>query len=499
MSTEMVFPSASPASLGIPAASIEKYLDHVRDNNLEVNSLMIVRHGKKAAAGWWAPYAPDLLHAAHSLSKSITSAAIGLLIEEGKVALQDKVVDLFADELPETLPGNLDKMTLWHVLTMTCGHETEPVAGPGEDNYAKAFLSHPIPLEPGTSYLYNTMASYMLCLLLYRKTGQNLLEYLRPRVLDPIGIGGIFCLTCPRGIEHGGMGVYITTEDIARLAQLYLQKGRHAGRQLIPEAWIDESTAWQVDTSNHPAGDGDHTSGFGYHIWRCIPDNVYRFAGANGQFGIVVPEHDMVIAVTASSWNTAGITEGLWDILLPALADAPLPEDPEADARLKARLAGLAITWPDSVRDEKLEQRLDGRRMSWPDNRFSFSFRRGRPEQGVTETALSFSGDSATLAYTEGDASGTIRIALDGTKAETIQTYSGHDFPVLATGTCLQDGTYRIDMRSILNTASRVLYLKPDFLSGTVQVRVEFRPCAPDGNNPPPLELTARLTEGLPA
>ncbi len=206
-----------------------------------------------------------------------------LMISEGRIGLHDKVADLFPADMPAHPSENLLKMDLWHLLTMTVGHETEPMPG-GTQNFARAFLAHPVVREPGTHYLYNSMASYMLTVLVYEKTGMNLLDYLRPRVLDPIGIGEVFCLTCPRGIENGGGGMYIRTEDIARMAQLYLQKGRHNGEQLIPESWIDEASAWQVSTANHPAGDGDHTSGYGYQIWRCIPSDVYRFAGANGQF-----------------------------------------------------------------------------------------------------------------------------------------------------------------------------------------------------------------------
>lgn len=494
MSTAMTFPAASPESLGIPAAAIERYLDHVRDNRLEVNSLMIVRHGRLAAAGWWAPYTAERMHAAHSLTKSFTSTAIGLMIREGLVGLHDRVADLFPADMPENPGENLLRMDLWHLLTMTCGHETEAVPGT-ETNYAKAFLAHPVPREPGTHYLYNSMASYMLTVLVYEKTGLNLLDYLRPRVLEPLGCGDMFCLTCPRGIENGGGGLYIRTVDIARMAQLYLQKGRHNGVQLIPEAWIDEASSWQVSTANHPAGDGDHTSGFGYHIWRCIPPDVYRFAGANGQFGIVMPAKDAVIAVTASSWNTAGITEGLWDILLPAMADGPLPEDPAAAERLRARMAGLALEWTPARRDAAAEQALGGRTAVWPANGFHFSLRRGGTDAGVSSSAITFGEDRATLDYVAGGVPGRLVLGLDGRPVENAAEYAGHAFPVLATGAWTADGAFLVDLRSILNVAHRRVFFRP--AGDVVAIRIESTPNTDALTNPPPTELRAVFQTGV--
>jgi len=493
MSAAMTFPAASPESLGIPSAAIERYLDHVRDRRLEVNSLMIIRHGRLAAAGWWSPYSAECVHAAHSLTKSFTSTAIGLMIHEGRIGLHDRVADLFPEDMPANPSPNLLRMDLWHLLTMTCGHETEPAPN-GDDNYARAFLAHPVPHEPGTHYLYNSMGSYMLTALVFKKTGMNLLDYLRPRVLDPLGFGEVFCLTCPRGIENGGGGLYIRTIDIARMAQLYLQKGRHDGRQLIPEAWIDEASSWQVSTANHPAADGDHTSGYGYQIWRCIPPDVYRFAGANGQFGIVMPGRDAVAAITSSSWDTAGITEGFWDIVLSAMSDGPLPEDPEAASRLRTRLAGLHLDWTPARRDPAAEAAFGGRRLAWPDNGFSFSLRRGSGGAGVSSSVVRFNDGGAVLEYVESGVTGRLVLGMDGVPAENRFEYAGHAFPVLATGAWTPDGAFLVDLRSILNVAHRKVFFRPG--PEAVPIRIESTPNTAALTNPPPMELTAAFATG---
>lgn len=497
MSTMMTFPQASPESLGIPSAAIERYLDHVRDSRLELNSLMIIRHGRLAASGWWAPYSAQRLHAAHSLTKSFTSTAIGLMIHEGRIGLHDRVADLFPADMPENPSENLLEMTLWHLLTMTCGHETEAVPG-DEPNYARAFLAHPVPRKPGTHYIYNSMASYMLAVLVYERTGRNLLDYLRPRILDPLGFGEVFCLRCPRGIENGGGGMYLRTVDIARMAQLYLQMGLHGGRQLIPAAWVAEASAWQVSTSGHPAGDGDHISGFGYHIWRCIPPDAYRFAGANGQFGIVIPSRDAVIAVTASSWNTAGITEGLWDILLPAMADGDLPEDPQATEHLRTRMASLKTDWASltpALRDKASEALLEGESFAWPaGNGFTVAFRHGLVVPGISSAAFTFGISEAVLDYVEDGTAGQLRLGLDGTPRENPMVFAGHTFPVLAAGSWIGDGVFQADLRSILNVAHRRLRFRSD--GGSMRITIESTPNTADMTHPPALELTAAFAAG---
>ncbi len=496
MSDIITFPSARPESVGIPSGAIGRYLDHMRDRAIQLNSLMIIRHGQLAAAGWWAPYTADRVHAAHSLTKSFTSTAIGLMIDEGLVDLHDRVADLFAADMPENPSEHLLQMNLWHLLTMTCGHETEPMPGAGgETNYARTFLAHPVVRPPGTHYLYNSLASYMLTALIHQRTGHNLLAYLRPRVLDPIGCGEMFCLTCPRGIENGGSGLYLRTIDIARMAQLYLQKGRHQGVQLIPEAWVDAASAHQVSTAHHPAGDGDHTSGFGYHIWRCIPPDVYRFAGANGQFGIVVPDRDAVIAITASSWDTASITEGLWELLLPAMAAQPLPADPDAAARLAARLAALRLDWTPARRDAAGESRLEGRDWLWPDTSFHFSLRRGAPDgTGVTRTTFSFAANLAWIVYEADDQTARLPLGMDGQPRETPFHYAGHTFPVLATGAWIDAHTFLVDLRSIRNVAHRKIYFRPQ--GDRCQIRIEATPNTAAFTHPAPLEMTATARKG---
>ena len=189
--------------------------------------------------------------------------------------------------------------------------------------------------EPGSLFVYNTAATYMLSAILQKLTGQTLLDYLTPRLFDPLGIVGATWETCPRGISTGGFGLNIKTEDIAKFGQLYLQQGAWNGQQLLSPEWIDEATRKHIDNDNVAV---EWRQGYGYQFWRCR-HNAYRGDGAFGQFCIVLPEKDLVVAITSGTNDMQGVMDGIWEIILPALAGEALPESKTEHERLLARLA----------------------------------------------------------------------------------------------------------------------------------------------------------------
>ena len=186
-------------------------------------------------------------------------------------------------------------MRLSDLLRMSTGHQTEPPRKPTEP-WAKTFLAQPVPFKPGTHFLYNTSATYMLSAAVQKATGQTVLDYLKPRLFDPLGIENPTWEASPQGISAGGYGLSIRTEDIAKFGQLYLQKGKWEGKQLVPEAWVEAATARQTSNGSNPKSDWDQ--GYGYQFWRCR-HGAYRGDGAFGQYCIVLPEQDAVIAITA--------------------------------------------------------------------------------------------------------------------------------------------------------------------------------------------------------
>jgi len=300
-----------------------------------------VRHGKVIAEGWWKSEAADKPHILNSVSKSFNSTAVGLAIADGKLNLDDPVLKFFPDDAPAEPSENLKAMKVRDLLTMTCGHETEPKSASGAPS-VKQFLAHPVPHKPGTHFLYNTMGSYTLSAIVTKVTGQTSLDYLKPRLFEPLGMENPRWDASPEGNSLGGYGLYLRTEDIAKLGQLFLQKGKWQGRQLVPQAWVEQATCKQVpnDQESHSKIGSDWKEGYGFQFWRCR-HNAYRADGAGGQFIVVMPEQDAVVAITAATGNMQGELNVIWDKLLPAFHDGALPADAAGQEKLKAAVAKL--------------------------------------------------------------------------------------------------------------------------------------------------------------
>ncbi|MWV43160.1 serine hydrolase [Paenibacillus sp. HJL G12] len=365
--TDVSLPRKSTEELGIAAKNVIGFLDGLKAHHIELHSFMLLRHGHVAVEGWWSPYAPELPHMLFSLSKSFTSTAIGMAVHEGLLTLDDPVISYFPDDLPAEVSSNLAAMQIRHLLMMGTGHDKDTMDAlhEAEDgNWVRAFLNEPVDHEPGTHFLYNTGATYMLSAILQKATGQNLLEFLHGRLFEPLGIRNPTWETCPRGIHTGGFGLNVKTEDIAKFGQLYLQKGVWQGKRLIEESWIEEATEKQI--SNGDGGDSDWAQGYGYQFWRCR-HGVYRGDGAFGQFCIVLPQYDAVIAMTAGTNDLQEVLNCVWEHLL----DSFLPRPAEADEwseDLKKRLHELQLEAPKFASESELEAQISGRVYALEDN-----------------------------------------------------------------------------------------------------------------------------------
>ncbi len=307
-----------------------------------LHGFVLVRHGHVVAEGWWTPYSADSAHELYSLSKSFTSTAVGLAIAEGKLRLDDPILKFFPDEAPDHPSANLKAMRLSDLLRMSTGQQSEPPRR-GDEPWAKTFLKQPVPFKPGTHFLYNTSATYMLSAAVQKATGQTVLDYLQPRLFEPLGIAKPNWLTSPQGISAGGYGLSLRTGDIAKFGQLYLQKGKWQGKQLVPSAWVEAATSRQTSNGSNPSSDWDQ--GYGYQFWRCR-HGAYRGDGAFGQFCIVLPKQDAVIAITAGVRDMQAVLNLVWDQLLPAIEPAPLPENEPARTALARTLKGLMLHLP---------------------------------------------------------------------------------------------------------------------------------------------------------
>lgn len=330
-------PRSTPEVQGVSSAGIREFIETADREVNSMHSFMLVRHGHVVAEAWWAPESAKKPHVLWSLSKSFTSTAVGLAVAEGKLSVDDLVLKYFPDDAPPEPSANLKAMRVRDLLTMNAGHQDE-LNWRVADNWAKAFLAHPVPHKPGTHFRYNTPATYMLSAIVQKVTGETVLEYLKPRLFQPLGIEDPVWESSPQGISIGGYGLYLRTEGIAKFGQLYLQKGQWNGKQLLPASWVEQATSKQVSNGSDPSRDWDQ--GYGFQFWRCR-HGAFRGDGKDGQFCIVLPEQDAVVAITANTGNMQAELNIVWDKLLPAFGDEPLEGSPDEQTKLQATIAAL--------------------------------------------------------------------------------------------------------------------------------------------------------------
>jgi CubicO group peptidase (beta-lactamase class C family)/predicted glycoside hydrolase/deacetylase ChbG (UPF0249 family) len=351
---KLSLPRSTPETEGVSSQGILDFLDAANRSKHEFHSFMLIRHGKVVSENWWSPYRSDLKHTMYSTSKSFTATAIGFAVAEKKLSVSDKVVSFFPDDLPEKVSPNLEDLEIRDLLSMSVGHEKENANFIAtSDNWVKEFLKTPIVHTPGTKFLYNTPATYMLSAIIQKVTGQKVIDYLQPRLFDPLGIQNIDWEIDPKGINTGGYGLRLKTEDMAKFGLLFLQKGLWNGKQIIPAAWIEEASSMKI-MQDLPKGfttrdSSDWHQGYAYQMWRCR-NNGYRADGANGQFIIILPEKDAVIAITAESTDMQNEINLVWKYILPALKDSKLPKNAKALTELNAKSKSLAT--PISVKNK---------------------------------------------------------------------------------------------------------------------------------------------------
>ncbi len=368
------FKEMSPESQGVDSEGIIKFLEETDRKGLELHRLMIIRHGICLAKGTWAPYREEDLHPVYSFTKSLTSTAIGFAIREGILSLEDRLIDFFPEEVPEPeeflLPDgsvpvpsypsansarsledimeNLREVTIHHLLCMSCGQEIE-TEDMNEETWISSFFRQPFLYKPGTFYRYNTCGTNMLCAILKKKTGQDLTEFLQPRLFDPLDMGEIFCYRLPdsMGVQIGGGGMKLTLENMAKFAYFMLKDGYWEGKAILP-GWYSEMGKKKIETAGDSEGHiEDWAQGYGYQCWIGKQPGSFRADGAFGQFGLIYPDLDLIIITNAATEQTQSIMDAVNSCLIPAVDVGIDLEDNEALHRkqhvLTSRLRRLAL------------------------------------------------------------------------------------------------------------------------------------------------------------
>ena len=432
-------PRSLPEQQGVRSQAILDFIDGA-DKIDSVHSFMLLRHGSVVAEAWWAPFSKDEPHQLYSLSKSFTSTAVGLAIADGKMSLDDTVVSFFPDDLPENPSANLKAMRVRDLLSMSTGHVSSDLRAfsfQSENELTKEFLALPVEHSPGTHFVYNTPATYMCSAIVQKVTGETVVDYLQPRLFDPLGIEKPYWTESPQRISHGGFGLNLRTEDIARFGQLYLQEGEWNGRQVIPADWVAAATSRQTSNGSNP--DSDWNQGYGYQFWRCR-HGFYRGDGAFGQYCIVMPEHDAVLAITSGTGNMGAIMQLAWDHLLPGMAMSSLSRNDAGVAALRERIESLELSVATGVDSSPRAKSVSGSTYEFPKN-----------EHGIKSVKVTF-GDDATLVINDQDGQHDFpcgrgewrRTRMESVGALAPRLPRNNDVAVAATGAWADDTTYAV-------------------------------------------------------
>ena len=353
-----------PEREGLSSSAILNFINETEEKIDAIHSLMIVKNGKVISEGWWKPYNKNSPHELWSLSKSFTSTAVGFAVNEGLLSIDDLVISFFPEKVPEKPSWQLEQLRIVDLLTMNTGHVKEPKLNTGEGDWEFNFLNSDIQFMPGTHFLYNTPATFMLSSIIQKVSGEILVDYLYPRLFEPLGIEKPDWEMNDAGVNVGGWGLHLKTEDIAKFGLLYLNKGMWNGKQIIPKKWIESATSKQVSNGSNPSN--DWTQGYGYQFWRSR-HNSYRGDGAMGQFCLVIPEKNLVIAITSGTNNMGMVMQLVWDNILPEAVNISLPNNTKMHNLLKEKTASLFLN-PHDFKSSKAVKNLVNRKFKIENN-----------------------------------------------------------------------------------------------------------------------------------
>lgn len=383
-------PVDTPERQGLPSEAIEAYVRALQENELALHSLLIARNGKLIFEGYWKPMDAAFRHRLYSCSKSFVSCAVGLLEAQGLLRLTDRAIDFFPDKAPAAPHPDLARMTVRDLLMMATCYDQGASYRPCDSDWEATFFTDTVSHAPGMVFSYCTTATTMLCMIIKRASGKEFTEVLRP-VFDELGISeALYCIQTPCGHDWGGSGVMATSREFMKFALLCTHYGEDQGRQLLPRAYMRAATARQIDNSLYQESP-DEGMGYGYQFWR-IRHNGFAFFGMGCQYAICLPDQDLVVLTTGyEQLNGKAAREifgALWREIYPKLEKKPLPENPQAHARLLETARSLELVRPRGAAHSEMEKSVRERRYQMGENRM-----------GIEWVEFSFEEDAGKMRY----------------------------------------------------------------------------------------------------
>lgn len=458
MENRTSFEMITPEEAGIPSAAVRELVDEADKRKIQFHSLMVLRHGRAAVQLWWKPYAPDIPHHLYSFSKSITATAVGFALDEGLLSLDSRITDIFPRRAGKTADPRVYSMTVRHLLTMTSGSVIANEAGMGtQTDWVSWFLNAPLASFPGDRFNYNSLNTYMLSAVIRMVSGVSLTDYLMPRLFGPLGIPRPDWAKCPMGIECGGWGLSLTTDEMARFCQLYLDGGKWRGKQLLPKGWAEAVGQKYADSSvdDKFGGSVNSVNGYGYQFW-VNRDGSYRADGLMGQYGIILPEKDAVIITTAGNVEQMQSLDLLYEKLIPYIDYIP-ERSPAGEqyVMLCALSDTLSLPQPEAVeRPAELESLVSGKEYYFGGNLqsmlpFAIRYMYDITPLGIEALSVTFGEKECSLRWREDGGEHAAAFTLDGEYTSGSLEYAGHSFPTAVCAAWTAPDTLEIDIRAI--------------------------------------------------
>ncbi len=450
-----------PQDIGISAKVVNEFLSDAKKQGYEFHSLMVIRHGKVGVEWYNEPYNKDTPQAVYSVSKSFTSTAIGFAISEGLISLETKLVDIFPDYPPKKPDARFEKLTVRNLLRMSSGKQPSFLSDKGKVDWIKDYINSPWVFEPGEKFLYINENIFMLSAIINRVTGMSMREYLEPRLFKPLGIDFPFWETDRNGIEAGGWGLYLKTEDIAKLTLCYQQKGIYNGIQVIPKEWTVEATKKQIDNEyNRP--DTDASFGYGYCFWKnSIDEDSFRADGMFSQFGIGIPQYDATIVLTSAVTDETGCLEYLFKYFPRAFEETDEENAPVENTSIEPLFESDRVELEENIRDryikfrKKLILNLAGFQVSVLPMAVTYMLT-DKPGN-IDMVKFDFEDKECSMEWTEGKETNKIVLGLDGRYRYSNITLGKIDFTVCGNAFWLDDESLLVTIRPIQTVAKRSL------------------------------------------
>lgn len=452
--------AAKPEDVGVSSAAIASFVRLCEESGVENHSLMIIRHGKVAYEAWRAPYSANTPHTLYSVSKSIIAIAAGFAIDEGLLTPQTKLIDVFPEFCPQSPDEDLENITLHTLMTMTAGKNVSLIADKTSKYWVRDFINTKQSYKPGEGWSYINENSYCVAAMISKACGTSVTEYLRTRLYEPLGITSYQWECDPTGVETGGWGLFLKTEDLAKIALCYLNNGVFDGKQVIPEEWTKTSSQDLTKGINNAPGQG-----YGYFIWGCdCDDNSFRFDGMFSQFAIGYRNYDAVVVSTNNEINEEKAIGCINQFFPDAFFDGDSPAEEEIPAFRPLEETNA------SERHAEIEKRLSSKTIKLTQHPLPSSL--GFPLSMLTIPAVymsahkggpvdnvrfKFYDDECTMYWTEGDNRNIIHIGLDGNPRVSSVTLGKLKYTASSAAVWKSENVLEVHIRLLETICKRIL------------------------------------------